>query len=238
MKKLMLCILIIVISAASLISLDGKLLSRNILSLYEDSNFIKEGLKRVEEFNPDEDAIYLPPLGKKDLFESINDMSIFHRKDVRKYIYIYLTKGRKYIIRALRRSNLYIDIIKEKFKRYPEIPEEIVLLPLLESGFNPYAVSRSRAVGLWQFIRPTSRILGLKNNRWIDERRDVEKSTHAAIRHLKNLYGIFQSWDFTLAAYNGGAGHVMRAMKKTDKRNFWELHKTGVLKPHLSRRAR
>jgi membrane-bound lytic murein transglycosylase D len=106
---------------------------------------------------------------------------------------------------------------------------DISLLPLLESGFNPYAVSKSRAAGLWQFIRGTSVKFGLKTDRWIDERRDIEKSTQAAINHLKNLYTIFNNWELTLAAYNGGAGHVKRSMQKTGKSNFWELRKTDSL---------
>ncbi|MCK7497082.1 MAG: transglycosylase SLT domain-containing protein [Comamonadaceae bacterium] len=72
-------------------------------------------------------------------------------------------------------------------KKNPDIPAEIALLPLLESGFDPNAVSRSNAVGLWQFLQSTSSHLGVKSDKWVEERRDIEKSTEAAIRHLRYL---------------------------------------------------
>ena len=107
--------------------------------------------------------------------------------------------------------------------KYPEIPEEILLLPLLESGYDPIAVSPSSATGLWQFIGGTSESLGLKTDAFIDERRDIMKSTDAALRHLRFLKCQFGTWEAALAAYNGGAGYVSRTMGTTTPRRFWAM---------------
>lgn len=219
---------------AMTIGYNRNVFSWGLFDLFLDSFRAQEGIKKVEDFDPDRDILYLPPLGDKNLFEAINDLSICRRRDVRRFVYAYLTNGRQYTIRAIRNSYRYEQAIDAIFSKYPEIPPEIALLPLLESGFNPFAVSRSRAVGLWQFVANTSVPLGLRRDRWIDERRDVEKSTEAAIRHLKNLYGIFGSWELTLAAYNGGAGGVKRAMIRSGASNLWQLCETGALRPETA----
>ena len=221
-----------ILSAAiflSVLSFSQNVFSWGLFNLFTDQTFSKSGLESVERFNPDEDILYLPKLKDKDIFTSMEDLSICRKREVRKFIYTYLTTGRKYSKEAIERSHLYYDIISDIFKQNSDIPFDISLLPLLESGFNPYAVSRSRAVGLWQFIATTSKHLGLRKDRWIDERRDIEKSTHAAIRHLRHLYEMFNSWELALAAYNGGAMHVIRSMKKAGTRNFWELTRSGML---------
>lgn len=221
-------IIFIAVAISATLIFDKNLFSRSLFNLFIDKVYTEEGLERVVNFDPDNDILFLPDLENKDFFQSINDLSICRRREVRKFVYIYLTTGRNYIKRSIENSDSYLGIIEDIIKKN-DIPMDISLLPLLESGFNPYAVSRSKAVGLWQFIQGTSVRFGLKTDRWIDERRDIEKSTHAAIRHLKNLYKIFGNWELTLAAYNGGAGQVKRAMLKTGKKSFWELRKTGSL---------
>ncbi len=186
-------------------------------------------------FNPDKDMILIPPLENKEFFESINDLSICRRSDVRKHIYLYLTTGRKFLRSAIARSKKYLPIIEGIFEKDKDIPRDLSLLPLLESAFNPYAVSRSKAVGMWQFLKRTSQSLGLKTNRWVDERRHIEKSTGAAIAHLKSLHKIFNSWPLAIAAYNGGAGHVKKAMRKSGAKNLVELQKSGKLKKETAK---
>ncbi len=185
---------------------------------------------KMETFDPEKDIQFLPPLRGKSFFEAVDDLSICRDPEVRKFINIYLTRGREYTIRSIERSMLYRGTVEEIIRRHPEVPPDIALLPLLESGYNPNAVSRSKAVGAWQFLGKTSGILGLKTDRFVDERRDPEKSTEAAVRHLKNLYSIFNSWELTLAAYNGGAGYVKRAMLRTRKTNLLELKTSGALR--------
>jgi membrane-bound lytic murein transglycosylase D len=223
-------VIIILATIPAIIYTNKKLLSWELFELFTDSKFTREGLSRVENFNPDKDILYLPTLKGKNLFQAVGDLSITRKKSVRKYIYYYLTSGRKYLIRSIERSYLYEDIIQDVFSNNRDIPEELSLLPLIESSFDPNAVSESRAMGLWQFIRTTASTLGLTHNHWIDERRNVKKSTEAAVDHLRNLYGIFHSWGLVLAAYNGGAGYIKRIMDKTGVKDFWALEKSGLLR--------
>ena len=94
---------------------------------------------------------------------------------------------------------------------------------MIESGFNPYAVSWARAVGPWQFMPSTGKLYGLKIDWWIDERKDPVKSTYAAADHLKNLHNLFGSWPLAMASYNAGAGKVQRAVLRTRSEDFWDL---------------
>ncbi len=172
----------------------------------------------------------IPPLKNKDMFTAVNDMSILQKKSVRKHLAIYLSLRRDVIKRAIVRSFRYLPTVVQIFKKKSNIPLEISLLPLLESGFCPVAVSRSRAVGLWQFMYYTALGVNLKINRYIDERRNIEKSTKAAIRHLNNLYKQFKNWELALAAYNGGGGYLRRTMGRHGIYDFWTLMKKGHLK--------
>jgi len=124
--------------------------------------------KKPENFDPRNDIRFIPPLNS-DFFQSIDDMSACRKMEVRKFMYLYLTRGRDFVKKAIKMSKLYKDIIDDIIQKNSDIPPDVSLLPILESGFNPKAVSRSRAVGLWQFVKNTSVPLGLKNDRWIDE---------------------------------------------------------------------
>lgn len=232
MKKVYIAIIIVI--TAGIFLTDTRLLSRSLFSLFSNREYSAEGLNRVLTYNPDDELLYLPDLDNKNVFQAIDDLSICRRADVRKYIYIYSTYGREYTVNAIKKSELYMDTIEEEFAKNPEIPTELMLLPLLESGFNPNAVSRSNAVGLWQFMAPTARALGLKNDKWVDERRDIQKSTAAAIRHLRGLYQTFNKWDLAVAGYNGGCGHVGRAMKRANSTDYWKLADNGYLSKQTS----
>ncbi len=205
-------------------------LSWSLMSLFTSDRYDDNELKTIRELDPDKFFFFLPPLGKKTFFEAVDDLSICRNAEVRKYLYIYLTSGRRYVVNSIERSKFYLETVRDIAEEHHGIPADIILLPLLESGYNPFAVSRSHAVGLWQILGSTAKMLGLQNNRWVDERRDVEKSTRAALKHLGNLHSIFKSWDLALAAYNGGAGYVKRTMIKTGAKTFWELHATGKLR--------
>ena len=116
-----------------------------------------------------------------------------------------------YVKRMLERSQKYLfHIVEEVQKR--DMPTEIALLPMIESAYNPQANSRSRASGIWQFIPSTGKHYGLKQNWWVDNRRDVTAATNAALDYLQKLHGMFGAWDLALAAYNAGEGTVQRAI--------------------------
>ncbi|MCL5276637.1 MAG: transglycosylase SLT domain-containing protein [Deltaproteobacteria bacterium] len=129
----------------------------------------------------------------------------------------------------LERSEQYIPQMKTILKANG-LPEDLVYMALIESGFNTHAISRRSACGPWQFIRSTARLYDLKVNWWVDERRNPEKSTLAAARYLKNLYDTFGSWYLAEAAYNAGPLKVMWAMQKQKTDNFWKLADDRYLK--------
>lgn len=148
---------------------------------------------------------------------------------VQRFLEQFQTGYRRAVVeRWLTRSGRYLPMILEVF-RQKGLPEELVFTAMIESGFNPVAVSRAGAKGLWQFMAPTARRYGLRVDRWLDERLDPEKSTVAAANYLKDLYTIFGSWDLVQAAYNAGEMKILRAIQGTGTRDFWSLTHTRLL---------
>ncbi|MBI4495850.1 MAG: transglycosylase SLT domain-containing protein, partial [Deltaproteobacteria bacterium] len=146
------------------------------------------------------------------------------------FVEFFQKKADGFFTRALGRSNVYADMMK-RILREKNLPEELFYLALIESGYNPHALSRAKAGGIWQFMTKTAQRFGLKVDKWVDERRDPEKSTYAAAAYLKRLYEMFENWDLVAASYNAGEGKVMRAMKKANTGDFWRLSETRFLRP-------
>ncbi len=148
-------------------------------------------------------------------------------KEVLAEIESFKTKERAAFEEAYMRSGLYRHIILEELRR-AGLPEELVWLPLIESFYKVKALSRSRALGLWQFIASTGYRFGLKRDRWVDERMDVVKSTQAAVRYLSELHNLFGDWTTALAAYNCGeirVQNVIRTQHVDYLDNFWDLYR-------------
>jgi LysM repeat protein len=204
------------------------------LNLCEVSRPLKEGFAPLEEAFLDIFAWeYLGPQetersDKPSAIISAIFPSLAHQK-VEETIGFFQTRGDSFFSRALGRSQAYEDMMK-KILREKNLPEELFYLALIESGFNPHAFSRAKASGIWQFVTKTARRFGLKVDKWIDERRDPEKSTYAAAEYLKSLYEMFNNWDLAAASYNAGEGKVLKAMKRAKSQDFWEISRYRYLR--------
>lgn len=162
--------------------------------------------------------------------EPTSTYQILQNDHVRQFLDQFQTGYRRAIVeRWLTRSGRYLPMILEVF-RQKGLPEELVFTAMIESGFNPVAVSRAGAKGLWQFMAPTARRYGLRVDRWLDERLDPEKSTVAAANYLRDLYAMFGSWELVQAAYNAGEMKVLRAIQGAGTRDFWKLTRSRLLR--------
>jgi membrane-bound lytic murein transglycosylase D len=150
---------------------------------------------------------------------------------VKSYIELYTIQRRKELATIIGLSRLYFPIFDEALDRY-SLPLELKYLTLVESGLNPTAVSKSGAVGLWQFLLGTGEMFDLNVNSYIDERRDPFKSTEAACRYLQYLYNTFHDWNLVLASYNGGPGETRKAIERSGgETDYWKI------RPLLSEQA-
>lgn len=138
-----------------------------------------------------------------------------YNKDVRYYIDIYSNERRDEFARILGLSELYFPLFDEMLSKY-NLPLELKYLTVVESALNPLAVSKSGAVGLWQFLLNTGKLFNLEINSYIDERRDPYKSTEAACKYLNYLYNTFNDWQLVLSSYNGGPGDVRKAIERSN----------------------
>ena len=148
-------------------------------------------------------------------------------KHVERALKLFKGRERKFFLEAYKRSGRYRPAIVKALKD-AGLPEELSWLPLIESGFKVRALSRARALGMWQFIASTGYKYGLKRDTWIDERMNPEKSTMAAIAYLTQLHNIFGDWTTALAAYNCGERRVLNRIndqKINYLDNFWDLYK-------------
>lgn len=146
---------------------------------------------------------------------------------VKRALDLFTGREKKFFLISYRRSGRYRPAIVKALKE-AGLPEELSWLPLIESGFKVRALSRARALGLWQFIASTGYKFGLKRDRWVDERMDPEKSTRAAVAYLKELHQIFGDWTTVLAAYNSGEWTVLKRIRTQRINyldNFWDLYR-------------
>jgi len=147
------------------------------------------------------------------------------------YVTLFTARNRAYMQRVLEREQFYFPIFEKYLAQY-NLPVDLKYLAVVESALIPTAKSPVGATGLWQFMGPTAGDLRLKRDEWVDERMHPEKATEAACKHLRYLYGVFHDWELVLAAYNWGAGNVQRVMRRTGKKNFWDLY------PHMPAETR
>src|SRR5580692_3649248 len=137
-------------------------------------------------------------------------------------------RGRAIVENGLRRKGRYEEMIA-RVLREEGVPQDLIYLAQAESAFQPLALSRASARGIWQFMQWRGNEYGLKRTWWVDERMDPEKATRAAAQHLRDLYGLFGDWYLAIAAYNCGPGNVQKGIERTGYADFWELYKRNVL---------
>jgi peptidoglycan lytic transglycosylase D len=142
--------------------------------------------------------------------------------------YFKTPRGSAIVETGLRRAGRYRAMV-EGVLEDEGMPQDLIYLAQAESAFQPQAVSKAGARGMWQFMSYAGHKYGLEKNWWIDERQDPEKATHAAARDLRDLYEQFGDWYLAMAAYNSGAGTVQRAIERTGYADFWELYRRNVL---------
>ena len=169
-----------------------------------------------------------------EMAEPLYDFPVVVNRQVQMYLDLFQGKQRKYFARWLGRSGRYSDLIKGELET-AGLPKDLLYLAMIESGFNQRAYSKSKAVGLWQFMSGTGRDYGLSITRYVDERRDAEKSTQAAVAYLSDLYEEFGDWYLAVAAYNGGPGTMRRAIKKSKSRDFWKIAQNRYIRMETKR---
>jgi membrane-bound lytic murein transglycosylase D len=137
-------------------------------------------------------------------------------------------RGRAIVETGLRRAGRYREMIARVLGE-EGVPQDLIYLAQAESAFQPTALSRAGARGMWQFVAYRGQEYGLRHTWWLDERQDPEKATHAAAQHLRDLYKMFGDWYLAMAAYNCGPGNVQKAIERTGYADFWELYRRNVL---------
>jgi membrane-bound lytic murein transglycosylase D len=186
-------------------------------------------LPQEVEFVPGDDD---PALIRERLTRIQRSIPFTYNTKVHAFINYFTVRDREYTKMVARRRSLYFPLLEKYLAKY-NMPDELKYLSVIESGLNPKAISRARAVGLWQFMSPTGRHYGLHIDWYLDERMDPGKSTDAACRYMRDLYAMFNDWELVLAAYNAGPGNVKKAIRRSGyKKTFWEIY------PYLPRETR
>jgi len=158
-----------------------------------------------------------------------HDLPLTVNDEVLSFLNFFQTpRGRAIVETGLRRSGRYREMIARVLHE-EGVPQDLIYLAQAESAFQPLALSRAGARGIWQFVAYRGMEYGLRHTWWVDERQDPEKATRAAAQHLRDLYGQFGDWYLAMAAYNCGPGNVQKGIERTGYADFWELYKRNVL---------
>ncbi len=195
-------------------------------TIFAQDIFDQEAEEVREELTDYEEEVFGDSSGTRithiDTFINENLIPLQMNRKVELALKYFQTKGRKVFTIWLERSGQYETFITDILKEY-DLPENLLYLAMIESGFNPKAHSYARASGLWQFISATGRYYGLRSNWWFDERRDPLLASHAAAQHLRDLYERFDDWYLAMAGYNCNPRRVEYWMRQKNTKDFWKL---------------
>jgi membrane-bound lytic murein transglycosylase D len=158
-----------------------------------------------------------------------HDLPLTVNDEVLSFLNFFQTpRGKTIVENGLRRAGRYRPMIS-RVLREEGLPQDLIYLAQAESAFQPLALSRAGARGIWQFVAYRGKEYGLHHTWWVDDRQDPEKATWAAAEHLRDLYNMFGDWYLAMAAYNCGPGAVQKAIERTGYADFWELYRRNAL---------
>jgi membrane-bound lytic murein transglycosylase D len=215
--------------------LENKIFQHEMAALKEGDGFTERPLEPALVDELKEISTFPPPDQEtkkeveQELKEVVYDLPVEVNDAVLSFVRIWQNSRRKEFLGGLVRSGRYIKRMKEIF-REEGMPEDLVYMALIESSFKSNAYSRARAKGFWQFISATAKRYDLKMDWWVDERSDFERSTRAAARYLKFLYGMFDDWYLAMAGYNAGENKIAYGLRITGVNNFWDLARTRYIR--------
>ena len=166
---------------------------------------------------------------ESELIRVHHDLPLTVNESVLQYLSFFTTpRGRTIVEHGLDRAGRYGDMIRRVLAQ-EGVPQDLIYLAQAESAFQPDAVSRAGARGIWQFMAPRGEEYDLDRSYWVDERSDPEKATRAAAQHFRDLYSMFGDWYLVMAAYNSGPLTAARAVQHTGYADFWQLQKLNAL---------
>lgn len=193
----------------------------SLMNLYNTKTY----LKADEDCDlPDINPVYDEQTYKDRLAQLPTVIEMPYNDIVRKFIDRYSSDLRRKVAYMLGAQNFYMPVFEEALEAY-ELPLELKYLPIIESGLNPKAKSRAKAMGLWQFMLPTAKRYGLTINSLVDERCDLIKASYAAAHYLSDLYKIFGDWNLVIAAYNCGPEKINKSIHRLKgEKDYWKIY--------------